>query len=96
MLRKSIFGLAFGPVIFAISAFSAPCTQAQDKVWHIAGEVGRLLASMTNIKHKAALSLTYPTGLRSSQVVSLKLTDIDSDRMVIRVDEPMPWVRMRL
>jgi len=50
-------------------------------------EVGRLLASATNIKHKAALSLTYATGLWSSEVVSLKLTDIDSDRMVIRVEQ---------
>jgi len=50
-------------------------------------EVGRLLASTTNIKHKAALSLAYATGLRSSEVVSLKLTDIDSDRMVIRVEQ---------
>jgi len=48
-------------------------------------EVSRLLASTTNIKHKAALSLTYATGLRSSEVVSLKLTDIDRDRMVIRL-----------
>ena len=43
--------------------------------------------STANIKHKAALSLTYATGLRSSEVVSLKLTDIDSDRMVIRVEQ---------
>ena len=50
-------------------------------------EISRLLASTTNIKHKAALSLTYATGLRSSEVVSLKLTDIDSDRMVIRVEQ---------
>src|SRR5207253_1177915 len=50
-------------------------------------EVGRLLASATNIKHKAALSLAYATGLRSSEVVSLRLTDIDSDRMVIRVEQ---------
>jgi hypothetical protein len=50
-------------------------------------EVGRLLASATNIKHKAALSLTYATGLRSSEVVSLKLSDIDKDRMVIRVQQ---------
>ena len=50
-------------------------------------EVGRLLASTTNIKHKAALSLTYATGLRSSEVVSMKLTDIDRDRMVIRVEQ---------
>jgi integrase/recombinase XerD len=50
-------------------------------------EVGRLLASATNIKHRTALSLTYATGLRSSEVISLRLTDIDSDRMVIRVEQ---------
>ena len=42
-------------------------------------EVGRLLASL--------LSLAYATGLRASEVVSLKLTDIDRDRMVIRVEQ---------
>jgi integrase/recombinase XerD len=49
-------------------------------------EVGRLLGLTTNIKHKAALSLAYATGLRSSEVISLKLIDIDRDRMVIRVE----------
>jgi len=50
-------------------------------------EVARLLTSTTNIKHKAALSLTYATGLRRSEVVSLRLADIDSDRMLIRVEQ---------
>jgi integrase/recombinase XerD len=50
-------------------------------------EVGRLLAAATNIKHKVLLSLAYATGLRASEVVSLKLTDIDRDRMVIRVEQ---------
>jgi len=50
-------------------------------------EVGRLLTSATNIKHKALLSLAYATGLRASEVVSLKLTDIDRHRMVIRVEQ---------
>jgi integrase/recombinase XerD len=50
-------------------------------------EVGRLLTSATNIKHKALLSLAYATGLRASEVVSLKLTDIDRERMVIRVEQ---------
>jgi integrase len=50
-------------------------------------EVGRLLASTTNIKQKAVLSLTYATGLRASEVISPKLTDIDRDRMVIRVEQ---------
>src|SRR5215472_15991164 len=42
-------------------------------------ELGRLLTSATNIKHKAVLSLAYATGLRASEVVSLKLTDIDRE-----------------
>ena len=50
-------------------------------------EVARRLASVTNIKHKALLSLAYATGLRASEVVSLRLTDIDRDRMVIRVEQ---------
>src|SRR5437773_6723831 len=50
-------------------------------------EVGRLLAAATNIKHRATLSLAYATGLRASEVVSLKLTDIDRDRMLIRVEQ---------
>jgi integrase/recombinase XerD len=50
-------------------------------------EVGRLLGSTVNIKQRAALSLAYATGLRASEVISLKLTDIDSDRMVIRVEQ---------
>ena len=50
-------------------------------------EVSQLLASTTNIKHKAVLSLTYATGLRRSEVVSLRLTDVDSDRMLIRVEQ---------
>src|SRR5215470_13525234 len=45
------------------------------------------LAAATNIKHRAILSLAYATGLRASEVVSLKLTDIDRNRMVIRVEQ---------
>src|SRR5215469_7261122 len=47
----------------------------------------RLLAAATNIKHRAILSLAYATGLRASEVGSLKLTDIDRDRMLIRVEQ---------
>jgi site-specific recombinase XerD len=46
-------------------------------------EVGQLLAPTTNIKHMAVLSRAYATGLRASEVVSLKLTDIDSERMIV-------------
>jgi len=50
-------------------------------------EVARLLAAATNLKHKAALSVAYGAGLRASEVVHLSTTDIDSERMLIRVEQ---------
>ncbi len=52
-------------------------------------EVRRLLDAAPGLKYKAALSLAYGAGLRASEVVSLKVSDIDSDseRMVIRVEQ---------
>jgi site-specific recombinase XerD len=50
-------------------------------------EVRRLLAVTKNIKHKAMLMVTYSAGLRVSETAALKLADIDSDRMTIRVDQ---------
>lgn len=50
-----------------------------------AEELERLFAALTNQKHRALLMTTYAAGLRVSEVVSLKVTDIDSQRMMIRV-----------
>ncbi|MEE8623671.1 MAG: tyrosine-type recombinase/integrase, partial [Alphaproteobacteria bacterium] len=52
-------------------------------------EVRRLLDAAPGLKYRAALSLAYGAGLRASEVVSLKVSDIDSDseRMVIRVEQ---------
>ena len=50
-------------------------------------EVSRLLAAAVNLKHKAALSVAYGAGLRASEVVHLASTDIDSERMLIRVEQ---------
>ena len=49
-------------------------------------EVARLLDA-ARLKYKAALSVAYGAGLRASEVVSLKIEDIDSTRMVIRVEQ---------
>jgi len=38
------------------------------------------------VKYKAALSVAYGAGLRVSEVVSLKVSDIDSKRMMLRVE----------
>jgi integrase len=50
-------------------------------------EVARLLDAAPGLKYKAALSVAYGTGLRASEVVSLKISDIDSKRMLIRVEQ---------
>jgi integrase/recombinase XerD len=50
-------------------------------------EVARLLEAAPGLKYKAALSVAYGAGLRASEVVSLKVADIDSARMVIRVEQ---------
>jgi len=50
-------------------------------------EVARLLDAAPGLKYRAALSVAYGAGLRASEVVSLKLIDIDSSRMVIRVEQ---------
>ena len=51
------------------------------------GEVTRLLDAAPGLKYRAALSIAYGTGLRASEVVSLKVGDIDSERKVIRVEQ---------
>jgi site-specific recombinase XerD len=50
-------------------------------------EVARLLDAAPGLKYKAALSVAYGAGLRAAEVVSLKINDIDSKRMVIRVEQ---------
>ena len=48
-------------------------------------EVKKIIASVDNLKHQLILILTYSAGLRVSEVVRLKISDIDSDRMLIYV-----------
>ncbi len=43
------------------------------------------LSKIENLKHKAILTLTYSTGMRVSEVINLKITDIDSKRMLIHI-----------
>jgi integrase/recombinase XerD len=50
-------------------------------------EVARLLDAAPGLKSRAALSLAYGAGLRASEVVSLKVCDIDSQREVIRIEQ---------
>ena len=50
-------------------------------------EVKRLIAAAGNLKHQTALALAYATGLRVNEIVTLKVGDIDSQRMTLRVEQ---------
>jgi integrase/recombinase XerD len=50
-------------------------------------EVARLLDAAPGAKYKAALSVAYGAGLRASEVLALKVSDIDSTRMLLRVEQ---------
>ena len=50
-------------------------------------EVARFLAAVDNLKHRVILTVCYATGLRISEAVRLTPAAIDSQRMVIRVEQ---------
>src|ERR1700688_2282727 len=50
-------------------------------------EIARLLEAAPGPKYKAALSAAYGAGLRVSEVVVLKVSDIDSERMLLRIEQ---------
>jgi integrase/recombinase XerD len=49
-------------------------------------EVCRLIAGAKNLYHRTLLLMLYGTGLRRSELLQLKVGDIDSQRMVVRVE----------
>jgi site-specific recombinase XerD len=52
-----------------------------------ADEVVRFLEAVPSLKTRAALTTAYAAGLRAAEAASLKVADIDSSRMVIRVEQ---------
>jgi site-specific recombinase XerD len=41
----------------------------------------------SHLKHQTALSVAYGAGLHASEVVALKVTDVDSERMTLRIEQ---------
>ena len=50
-------------------------------------EIISIINNTSNIKHKCIISLLYSAGLRRNELLNIKLNDIDSKRMVIRVEQ---------
>jgi len=71
------------------SDFSIPLPKAARRLPQILSrqEVARLLDGTENLKHRVLLMTTYAAGLRVSEVVRLRVTDIDSQRRLIRVEQ---------
>lgn len=51
-----------------------------------AEDIMRMLQQCSNLKHKCVIALLYSAGLRRSELLNLKIEDIDSKRMLIRVN----------
>jgi integrase/recombinase XerD len=52
-----------------------------------AAEIERFLAAVPNLKHRVALTTAYAAGLRVSEVVRLRIADIDTSRMMLRIEQ---------
>jgi site-specific recombinase XerD len=69
--------------------FGVPRTRVPQKLPQVLSreEIERLIAAPTQFKHRVLLMTTYAAGLRVSEVCALKVTDLDSQRMTIRVEQ---------
>jgi site-specific recombinase XerD len=81
----------FYTVILKQDEASVPITQVKrvTRLPEILGpeQLQRLFATPRNLKHRVLLMTAYSAGMRVSELVHLKVTDIHSDRMMIRVEQ---------
>src|SRR5262249_58238320 len=70
-------------------AFALPLPKGVKKLPEVLSraEVGRLLSSTATLRERALLMTTYGGGLRVSEVVRLRVSDIDAQRDMIRVEQ---------
>lgn len=70
-------------------SFQLPCRKEPKRLPEILSreEVARLFVVTSNRKHRALLKTTYAAGLRVSETTRLRIGDIDSERMTIRIEQ---------
>ncbi|MFY8048835.1 MAG: tyrosine-type recombinase/integrase [Erythrobacter sp.] len=83
---RFLFGITLKRPEMALGLVVVRCTPKLREVLSVE-EAARLIEAAPGIKYKAALSVAYGAGLRVSEVTHLKITDIDSERMIIRVEQ---------
>jgi len=101
MAQQRIGGATVNAAVAALRFFCKVTLERPDLVRHLTtvqeprkapivlsqDEVARLLEAAPGLKYKAALSVAYGAGLRVSEVVALKVSDIDSERMTLRIEQ---------
>jgi site-specific recombinase XerD len=89
-VRVAVFGLRFFyTVTLHRQPFTLPLPKGVKKLPEVLSreEVARLLASTATIRERALLMATYGGGLRVSEVVHLRVSDIDAQRDMLRVEQ---------
>jgi site-specific recombinase XerD len=89
-VRVAVFGLRFFyTVTLKRPAFALPLPKGGKKLPEVLSreEVARLLASTATLRERALLMATYGGGLRVSEVVRLRVSDIDAERGMVRVEQ---------
>ncbi|MDX2191128.1 MAG: tyrosine-type recombinase/integrase [Bacteroidota bacterium] len=101
VMERKVSASAQNQAINAIKFYYERCLGGQRKIYTVdrpkeekrlptvlsEAEVAALLNATDNIKHKAILMTIYASGLRISEAINLKITDIDSERMQIRIEQ---------
>lgn len=83
---RFLFGITLKRPEMALGLVVIRCTPKLREVLSVE-EAARLLEAAPGIKYKAAFGVAYGAGLRVSEVAHLKVDDIDSTRMLIRVEQ---------
>jgi site-specific recombinase XerD len=83
---KTYYILCGGRIVHSDSFERPRRIQALPKVFS-KEEVMKIFSSTRNVKHKLMLWLIYSCGLRRSEVINIKLTDLDRDRSVLHIRE---------
>lgn len=89
-VRIAVFGLRFFyTVTLKRPAVALPLPKGVKRLPEVLSreEVARLLASTTTLRERALLMATYGGGLRVSEVVRLRVSDIDAQRDMLRVEQ---------
>jgi integrase/recombinase XerD len=71
--------------VYVIPTVIYPCKSSKLPPVMSAGEIRKLIDSVKNIKHRTIIMLLYSTGMRLSEIAKLKIADIDSKNMRIKI-----------